>query len=415
MKILFSAASVCPVCRQRVPAAYIMPKANLVQLKQMCPEHGSRITDVWRGGGFLEWCGSWRPNPDHQPDCPSDCGLCEKHRNQTCCALLDITKRCNLSCPYCFADGGEGKDLPYDEVCRNLDQMFDKGIRFLHLSGGEPTVHPELLEIIAYAVKKGFYYIQLNTNGIRIAENAQYAYALADAGLSSVFLQFDGRSDEIYRQTRNENLFEIKERAIQYCGQAELGVMLVPTVIPGINDMEIGNIIRYAYDHAPAVRGVHFQPVTYTGRFTKGDHFTMPQILEAIEEQTKGFVKKTDFLPSACDAPLCGFHAEYQKEEGRLVLLENCEDGCCCGSGSDLLRNQLHVKNRWTRVKSGDYREDSFEAQMKEMSDKSFCISGMLFQDVENIDLGRVMNCSLHVFRDGKVIPFCVYHNQLGR
>ena len=140
----------------------------------------------------------------------------------------------------------------------------------------------------------------------------------------------------------------------------------------------------------------------------------MPQILEAIEEQTNGFVKRKDFQPSSCDAPLCGFHAEYKRERGQLAVLGFQEGGCCNGAGSDLVRNQLHVKNRWTRVKSGDYREGSFAAYKKEMSDSSFFISGMLFQDAENIDLGRVMNCSLHVFHDGKVIPFCIYYNHLG-
>ncbi|MCI8992156.1 MAG: radical SAM protein [Eubacterium sp.] len=414
MKILFSTASVCPVCRQRVPAAYIMPEKKLVQLKQVCPAHGSRVTDVWRGESFLEWCGGWRPDSDHHPDCPSECGLCGKHRNQTCCGLLNITERCNLGCPYCFADNGKGADLSFEKVCRNLDEMFEKGIRFLHVSGGEPTLHPKLSEIISYAAQKGFYYIQLNTNGIRIAEDARYTKTLADAGLSSVFLQFDGLTDEIYLRTRNAKLLDVKKRAVQYCEQAELGVVLVPTIVPGINDTEIGNIIRYAYRHAPTVRGVHFQPVTYTGRYAKGEHFTMPQILEAIEEQTNGFVKRKDFQPSSCDAPLCGFHAEYKRERGQLAVLGFQEGGCCNGAGSDLVRNQLHVKNRWTRVKSGDYREGSFAAYKKEMSDSSFFISGMLFQDAENIDLGRVMNCSLHVFHDGKVIPFCIYYNHLG-
>lgn len=413
MKILFSTASVCPVCKKRVPASY-MQYDDVVQLKQYCPEHGTFSADVWRGEGFLDWCGDWRPETERQPDCPTKCGICEQHQNQTCCALLDITERCNLHCSFCFADGGKGSDMPYEDVCRALDDMYAKGLRFIHLSGGEPTVHPDLIEIVAYAKKKGFSYIQLNTNGLRLAEDASYARQLLEAGLSCVFLQFDGTNDDIFTKIRGEALLERKKQAIWNCDQAELGVVLVPTIIPGINDSDIGAVIRFAYAHMPAVRGVHFQPVTYTGRFQTGEHFTMPEMLDAIEEQTDGMIRRDQILPSACDAPLCGFHVEFQREGDSLVHLPGSDSGCCCGSGgSDLVKNQFHVKNRWTRVPGGDYAEGSFMKQMKEVSDKSFFVSGMLFQDLRTIDLGRTMHCSVHVYRDGKVIPFCVYHNCL--
>ncbi len=411
MKILFSTASVCPVCKQRVTASYMQYK-DAVKLKQFCPEHGTFVSDVWRGEGFLEWCGDWRPEVEKQPACPTECGLCEHHQNQTCCAILDITNRCNLHCPFCFADGGEGEDMSYEEICAALDDMYAKGLRFIHISGGEPTVHPRLIDIIEYAHKKGFSYIQLNTNGLELAKDPAYAQGLSAAGLSCAFLQFDGTSDKIFMEIRGEALLERKKQAIRNCDAAELGVVLVPTIIPGINDSEIGAIIRFAYEHTPAIRGVHFQPVTYTGRFQTGDHFTMPEMLDAIEKQTGGMIRRSQILPSACDAPLCGFHAEFQREGDTLINLTTSDSGCCCGSGgSDLIKNQFHVKNRWTRIKSGDYAEGSFMEQMKQMSDKSFCISGMLFQDLRTLDLGRTMHCSVHVYRHGKVVPFCIYHN----
>lgn len=410
MKILFTTASVCPQCKTRIPASYIQYD-NVVTLKKFCPEHGSFETDVWRGEGFLDWCGDWRPETSDNPDCPDKCGLCENHKTMTCCALLDITNRCNLQCAFCFANGGEGIDMPLEEAYAALDDMYEKGIRYIHISGGEPTVHPDLIAIIRYASEKGFVYIQLNTNGLKIAEDLTFAEQLQQAGTSCVFLQFDGMEDDVFERVRGEKLLSTKRKAIANCDKAQLGVVLVPTIIEGINDNQIGSIIRFAYDNMPAIRGVHFQPVTYTGRYKKGQHYTIPEMLSVIETQTNGLILKKQIQSSACDAPLCGFHVEYRREGDVLHLLQADTGCCCCGESSDVLKNQLHVKNRWTRVPDGDYEEGSFAALRKQLSDQSFFVSGMMFQDLDNLDFGRTRYCSVHVYQKGSVIPFCVYHN----
>lgn len=409
-EILRRTYSVCQECKKRIPAQYIR-YGQTVYLEKECLIHGKFSTKVWQGTlDFEKWCADWELHVQENTSCPENCGLCEEHKNKTCCAILDVTTRCNLSCRYCFANGGYGEDMPIQQVFDALEDMYEKGIRFLHLSGGEPTVRNDLEKIISYASNLGYEYLQLNTNGLRIAKEQGYAEKLADAGLSSVFLQFDGTNDEIYRSVRGMNLFKIKKQAIMNCDSAEIGVVLVPTVIPGINDDNVGSIIRFAFEHMPAVKGVHFQPVTYTGRYPqdKESHITIPELLCEIEKQTNGFVLKENFYPSECDAALCGFHAEFRKQGPELVHVPGTPKKCCCSSPSD---NQRHVKNRWTRKKNKDCDPGSIDAFLQEFNNSSFCISGMAFQDLSNLDINRVMQCSVHVYNERKLIPFCVYHN----
>lgn len=411
--VLRETMSICPVCGERLPARYVRRGEDVV-LERECEKHGRFAAVTWRGApDFSQWCTGWE-STETPPDCPTQCGLCEGHENQTCCAILDVTQRCNLNCPICFAAAGDGKDMPLAEVLAALDDMYEKGVRFLYLSGGEPTVRDDLEQITAYAIKLGYVYIQLNTNGLRLAQEPEYAKRLCEAGVSSVFLQFDGTDDAIYRTIRGCDLLEIKKQAIRNCDAAELGVVLVPTVIPGVNDQNLGQIVRFAVEQMPAVKGIHFQPVTYTGRYivdAELDHFTLPELLAGLETQTGGLVKSENFAPSACDAPLCGFHGEFRFHNGALVAQHIPDSGGCCCSPAPVSSNQKHVKSRWTRMKRGDYPEGSIDAFLQELNDKSFCISAMVFQDRSNLDLGRARRCSVHVYDRGRLVPFCIYHN----
>ena len=183
--------------------------------------------------------------------------------------LLELTNRCNLKCPVCFASAGEREpgDLSLEEIGRQYDMLMERGGPFnIQLSGGEPTVREDLDRIIALGREKGFSFFQLNTNGLRLAQEPDYCIELRQAGLSTVFLQFDGLDEDIYVKLRGRPLRDIKLWAIDNCRRAELPVVLVPTVAPGVNDQALGDILRFALDRAPHVRGVHFQPISYFGR-----------------------------------------------------------------------------------------------------------------------------------------------------
>ncbi|MEN6328306.1 MAG: radical SAM protein, partial [Syntrophomonas sp.] len=182
--------------------------------------------------------------------------------------LLEITQRCNLNCNFCFASsGGDLADPSFDTIREWLKILVEAGKPFIHISGGEPTVRNDLPEIIRMIKEMGFPYIQLNTNGLRLAQKPEYVKELKQAGLSSVFMQFDGTKDEINQQLRGRNLLAEKENAIKNCGDNNLGIVLVPTIVPGVNDDNIGEIIRFGLSKVPDVRGIHFQPVSYFGRY----------------------------------------------------------------------------------------------------------------------------------------------------
>ena len=415
-----------------------------------CPEHGTFTVPVWRGEpDFEKWQQEQTALIEGDVLCDLNCAGCDRHLSPVCCVVLEITQRCNMHCPFCLAAAGEETEetLSLQQVKDALDDMYAQGVRSVHFGGGEPTVRDDLPEIASYAAEKGYEYIQLNTNGIRIAEEPGYALKLREAGISSVFLQFDGTNDEIYRQTRGRALFDVKEKAVKECDHAYLGVVLVPTVIPGVNDQDIGNIVRYAYEHMPAVRGIHFQPVTYMGRVPDEErqpHITIPEVLRSIEEQTDGLIRMQDLHPSVADASLCGFHGEFRKGDEELVPLagrrkttEDARDagsaagcGCCgCAPGEvhvvnafgetlDLedavRRSQRHVRTRWTRMVPDEGGEDSFDSLLRELNDRQFSISGMAFQDASNMDLKRLMQCTLRVYRDGTMVPFCLAHTMEG-
>lgn len=315
-KILRHTYSVCPVCLKRIPAVHAA-YGNEVYLEKTCPEHGDFSVIIWRGLRDMEaWRGDLTPIAEGENEnCPHGCGLCSEHKQGTCCVLLEVTKRCNLNCSFCFAEGGTGEDIPFETIKTRLKALAVPGKTLVQLSGGEPTVRDDLPQIVAAAKEAGCQYVQLNTNGIRLGEDGEYVHSLAEAGLSFVFMQFDGMDDSIYRTLRGRDLFKIKRQAIDNCARHNIGVTLVPTIVPQVNTQDIGNIISFAISQSPIVRGVHFQPVSYFGRIPSmpldNQRFTLDELLAAIEEQAGMLVPEDSILPSRCDHPLCGFHGDY--------------------------------------------------------------------------------------------------------
>ena len=228
--------------------------------------------------------------------------------------LLELTTRCNLRCPVCFASAGtEERELSMEEIERQYDYLMSHGGPFnIQLSGGEPSMRDDLPEIIALGRKKGFSFFQLNTNGIRLADDAEYARTLKAAGLNTVFLQFDGVDDAVYMTLRGRALMTEKLAAIENCAAAGLGIVLVPVIAPGVNDAQVGDILRFALERMPAIRGVHFQPISYFGRCgleRPEKPITIPRMLRLIEEQMGGVMHAQDFAGGGAENPYCSFHA----------------------------------------------------------------------------------------------------------
>lgn len=420
-------SSVCPVCLARIPAVKTVGEDGNIYLEKKCWEHSSFKTLIWEGDleSYIGWAAGDSNTPvtpvrarEVERGCPNDCGLCQNHERDGCCVLLELTNRCNLRCPVCFASAGEQTphDLSVEEIGKQYDLLMEHGGPFnIQLSGGEPTLREDLDKIIALGKEKGFTFFQLNTNGIRLAREDGYAAHLAKAGVSVVFLQFDGLDDEIYQTLRGAALAETKLRAIENCKAAGLPVVLVPTVAPGVNDHALGDILRFALAHAPHVRGVHIQPISYFGRCgleAPEKRLTIPAVLRRIEEQTEGLMKASDFGGGGAESPYCSFHASYlRKDDGSLKALPRRRSQCCCVRSSDA---RDFVSQQWSgKISCSDEDSDtsSLDTFLRQTVENTFTVSGMVFQDAYNLDLDRLRRCYIcEVDTQKGMIPFCAYN-----
>jgi uncharacterized radical SAM superfamily Fe-S cluster-containing enzyme len=371
--------------------------------------------DDWTRGA--ECSDNWNEN------CPDACGLCPSHLRGTCCVLFEVTSRCDLAeCAYCFAGSSHGGRAPsLDELTAQMKSFVKPGETFIQLSGGEPSVREDLPDIVRAAVDLGCAYVQLNTNGLKLALDEKFASNLAEAGLSFVFMQFDGVDDAIYRHLRGRDMLEIKMRAIENCAKYKIGVTLVPTLVRGVNTDAVGDIVRFAASRSPAVRGVHFQPVCFMGRHLDGDYsterFTLDELVFELRRQARDIIGDAVILPSACDHPLCGFHSDFVTlEDGSLYPVsgasEDSGDSCCgCGTKDKAKKNREFVGRRWkmreaeNSLSCGNIEDlDYFASRSKS---HAFTLTAMVFQDPWNLDLERLRSCSLHVFNGGRTVPFC--------
>ncbi len=440
--VLSTTHSVCPECLKRIPATRVA-KGKKVFLQKSCPEHGEYEVCIWEGApDYISWTNAQVPTAppvcatEVSQGCPFDCGLCSDHRQQTCCVLLEVTNQCNLHCPVCFAAATptDRKEPGLDVIAGWYKMLMNSGGPYnIQLSGGEPTVRDDLPDIIALGKKLGLVFFQVNTNGLRLANDEQYVAKLKAAGLNCVFLQFDGVSDSVYNKLRGKNLFALKQQAIEVCAAHDLGVVLVPTLVPGINDSQIGDILRFAISKMPAVRGVHFQPISYFGRYPTepkdSDRITLPRVLREIENQTDGQMKAAHFRPPGGEHAHCSFHGNFVLlPDGQLKpLLPETTSNCCCHSKPGIdgaKRARQFVARQWSAPPgTGSYRKEQITTQagvgnissldtfLERVGTYTLAISGMAFQDVWTLDLERLQQCFIHVVSpDNTLVPFCAYN-----
>lgn len=458
MKVLQQTQSICPVCLKAVDAFYI-DRDGRVLLRKTCGDHGdfeSRVSDSVEE--YTTWVSHkvinippkkalTKGTSDSQ--CPLHCGTCENHLQTACCVLIDVTKRCNQNCPYCFAKAEMDFDgePSLDEIGRKYDLLLEIGEERpfnIQLSGGEPTLRDDLPEIIKMGKDKGFEYIQINTNGKRLALEKEYARILKNAGATVIYLQFDGMDDEIYEQLRGEALLEIKKQAVEHCRKAGLPVILVPTIVKNVNLDKIGSLMAYLLENIEVVKGIHFQPVSFFGRFPDGEvmaskewtdyenRVTLFEIMHELENQTQIGIKVGDFCPITSGHPLCCFYSTYQKQGEELVkclISEETKAGgiSCCETDSPMeiiKRDRDFVLNKWDMGEQEDVVEKNkpacccetemmdFDEFLKQMKKNMFTISGMAFQDSTNLDAERLKRCRVQVLSDDdRLIPFCGYNS----
>ncbi|MFV0361882.1 MAG: radical SAM (seleno)protein TrsS [Suipraeoptans sp.] len=431
---LYKTQSLCPVCMKKIPASYVA-REDEVWLVKDCDLHGHFESYIWNGvQNFLEWNKQGIDQKPHNPvkskvlGCPFDCGLCENHAQATCCVLFEVTNRCNLHCPVCFAqsstddDTGNNNDPNIGTIKSWYQMLLDRGGPFnIQLSGGEPTLREDLDEIIKLGKDMGFTFFQLNTNGIRIGEDFDYLNRLKKAGLSTVFLQFDSTYADAFVTLRGRDLTIEKEAAIANCERAGVSVVLVPTIKRGVNEHHIGEILNYAKNHMNTVRGVHFQPMSYFGRYTDAPeekaHITLSELMNEIETSMFGKLKAVDFKGASAEHSLCSFNADYIVDEDGWHLIKKSQ-GDCCGNANTSDNARDVVARKWGQKENMDTGNElgtgfdlSALDEFLSRRNNTLAISAMAFQDVWNVDLNRLRKCHINIVgKDGELKPFCAYN-----
>ncbi len=429
--------SLCPVCLRKIPASY-HSEGGAVVLRKACPLHGEFSVPVWKeyagGPDFSLWrSGKRKPaypaRPARQKDrgCPYDCGLCPDHEQHTCVGLIEVTRRCSLGCPVCYAGSHAGSvadDPAAEKIASMLDSLYAaSGPCHVQFSGGEPTERSDLPGLIRMAAEKRFSLIQVNTNGLRLGREKGYAAELKAAGLDSVYLQFDGLSDSVYKALRGRELVRDKLAALDECRAAGLGIVLVCTLVRGINDGCAGELLDFAASAGSMVRGIHFQPVSSFGRFPwelqAAPRITLPELMHLLEEQTGGRIRASHFHPPSCEHPLCSFSAVYSRDAGGLSPEPAPAARCCTGGGSVKVIDNAEGSRVSKAFTASHWRApekapgglgndfDRFIAMFG--TERRFTVSAMAFQDACSIDLERLKTCCIHVVApDGRLIPFCI-------
>jgi uncharacterized radical SAM superfamily Fe-S cluster-containing enzyme len=443
-RVLSTTRSICPRCKV-VLDARILARDGRVFLVRTCPDHGLFEALVY--GDAARWEEIQRfDKPGEEPlerqtealaGCPHDCGICPEHAQHTCLGIIEVNTACNLDCPICFADSGTGVQAHgFSLDLAQVESMLDAFVRAegepesIQFSGGEPSIHPQILDMLRAARQRGIPLVMLNTNGIRLARDPRFAPALAEIGVH-VYLQFDGLEATTHEAIRGRDLTAEKLRALDRCAEAGVSVSLAAAVERGLNEHEIGAIVRFGVEH-PAVTGVFFQPVTHSGRFRLDsdplEKLTNSDVIEAVAAQLPEWFRDDDFVPVPCCSPTCrsATFALYDGEDlvplPRLVDVEGYLDYVTNRAVPDLdVRTAL--EGLWSAKAVGGsepVRErlecvacaTAIPAELREVAARGFMIVVQDFQDPYTLDVDKLRKCCVaEIVPDGRLIPFCAYNS----
>lgn len=481
-KMLKFLKSLCPGCCEAkdwknmlIPTTLYSNKGKVWMIKN-CPKHGMTKELYWsdydmykRSERFqdpgIELGTTQIGKKASEISCPHDCGLCSEHETHTNLANVVLTNRCDLSCWYCFFYCKKGQPV-YEPSLGQLREMFhvlrsQKPVpcNAVQLTGGEPMMRDDIIDIIKIAKDEGFDHIQLNTNGVRLSQQPELAKKIAELGSHVLYMSFDG----VTPKTNPKNYWEVP-KALQNCKDAGIGVVLVPTVINTVNDHEVGEILRFGVENIDVIRGINYQPVSFVGqmpdRLRRQQRITIPGVIKRLESQTEGMVSRDDFYPIPVAKTVSDF---MEILRGRRIY--RLSEHFACGMATYVFRDgknmvplprffdvegffeylkqtgqELDGKSFMALRKPVVYAKllsnmKKFLDQEKKPKDLKFVSSlasaftggnykglgvmhhdalfvGMMhFQDPYNWDIDRIHKCGIHyAVPDGRLIPFCTFN-----
>ncbi len=482
----YTTISLCPECSAKVDARVSEQDGKII-MEKTCPEHGFFrdvvFSDAELYHHIMSWnrdvgCGVSNPAVPNATSCPDDCGMCNLHVSHTVLANIDLTNRCNLACPICFANASVQDYIyepSFDQVVGMMQTLRDSrpvAGRVVQFAGGEPTIHPDWFRILRKAGDMGFSHVQCATNGIKFAEDG-FAEKSREAGLHTLYLQFDGVDPGLYEKIRGrKGLLDVKMKAIENVRKAGLKIVYVPTIVGGLNDDQVPKIVQFALDTIDVCSGISFQPVAITGRIDDAERekmrFTLADLANGVN--TLGYTTKEDWFPLSCTTPITELIQALRNEPNVMVT---CHPLCGLGTyffvdqnrkptpvtrfvdikglfddiqtQADRLKNRTTFKSLYNNLSkfnlfsSANKRFNSDKAPegltLKKFGQtieglldkkagrgnndgtytyKTLMVAGMHFMDAYNYDVERVKRCVIHYSTpDGRLYPFCAYNSGL--
>jgi uncharacterized radical SAM superfamily Fe-S cluster-containing enzyme len=436
------AVSICSVCYRKVEGKIVFERGNVFLLKH-CPHHGNEKILMADDIDYYRRCREVFIKTPEMPrvfntpvkwGCPYDCGLCSDHQQHSCLSLIEICDSCNLTCPVCYAESGP--DRQQFRSLAQIERMLDAVVRnegepdVVQISGGEPTLHPGLFEILEMAKARPIRHLMINTNGVRIAQEEDFAERLADAMADGeVYLQFDSFERNALMELRGADLRRVRELALERLNRLGISTTLVVTLKKGLNDGEIGHIIDFALTQ-DCVRGVTFQPIQAAGRLEHfdpaTDRLTLTEVRRRILEQTSVF-RPEDVIPVPCHPDSLAM-AYALKLDGKVVPLTGMIEPEVLVNGG---RNTI-LYEQDQAVRDGVFKlfatNHSPESGAQSLRDLLCCLPRIAaspnltyknifrvlivqFIDAYSFDVRSVKKTCIHIVHpDGRLIPFDTYN-----
>ena len=437
-----SAVSICSTCLARVEAKVLI-KDEQVFLEKWCPEHGRERVLVADDAAYYRKAREVfikapemprRFNTAQHWGCPYDCGLCPEHMQHSCLSLVEITDHCNLRCPICYADSGPHR--PGYRDLATVERMLDAVVAnegepdVVQISGGEPTLHPDFFAILDAARRRPIRHLMVNTNGLRIARDADFAARLKqyEPGFE-LYLQFDSLRDEVHQELRGAKLADVRRRALERLNEHDISTTLVVTVKKGLNDHELGAIVEFALGQ-PCVRGVTFQPIQAAGRLENydpaRDRLTLTEVRRRILEQTRVF-EPDDLIPVPCNPDCLAMAYALKLGDATVPLTRFVSPETLVAKGRNTIVGERDEALR-AHVFELFATNHSPESQACSLSDLLCCLPQvqapqewnyrnvfrvliMQFIDAHSFDLRAVKKSCVHIAQpDGRLIPFDTFN-----
>lgn len=404
--------ALCPHCLRQLPARVYADGEGRVWMERTCPEHGQTVTYVWPDATHYEWlrgmhtaptAPKWRGYP-LTGECCKSCGLCLRHLRRGTLVEIEVTRRCNAKCPVCFMSADFPTDgISFEEIEGLVTTLAEKvgPETGLQITGGEPTVRSDLPEIVAMARRHGFRGIEVNTNGIVIGRSREYLQRLVDAGITGIYLSFDGIDEDPYQVICGKGeLLADKLACIESCRAVGIQVVVCMTIVKGVNDDRIGQVIDFAWENSDVVIGVALQPAFTSGRFEPSAYapYTAGDTIFALEEQTGGRIRVADIMPLGCSDPLC--------DTGTFLVAD--KEGNYTPATRGLTREE-YLAYFDSASPQGSVLPDILYKKGVNLT-RGISLIIMNYMDAMTCTIERMRECSMTVaMKDGRVIPFCSY------